>query len=71
MTEIRGGQTYTDFRQDLKILFVHIKIVGKDIDQPIIVFGYIENIQCKKADFTKFEKLVSEFSYYGEKILII
>ena len=67
-TEVQGGQTITGFVPELKILFLNIRLVGKNIVEPQINYGYIENIVSKKPDFKKFEKLAFEFSYNEDKI---
>lgn len=69
MTELKGGQTITEFNSQLKILFVHIRIINKLIEQPQIVYGYINNIQCKKNDWRKFENITWVFASNGAKIL--
>lgn len=68
ITEIRGGQTVTEFRSDLKIIFVHICIFGRNVKQPQIIFGYINDITCKKHDWKKFENIAWEFASNGQKI---
>lgn len=67
-TETKGGQTITPFKTGLKVLFVHIRLIHKDINQPQIIFGVLENIKNKK-EVTKFEKITFEFAYNTEKVL--
>ena len=67
-TATKGGQTITPLKKDLKVLFVHIKLVyPKGID-PLITFGVLENITSKRQE-NKFEKLTFEFAYSTDKVL--
>lgn len=68
MTEIRGGQTVTEFRKDLRIIFLHIRVISREIKHPQVTFGYIKDIVCKKSDWKKFEHMAWEFAGNGEKI---
>lgn len=67
-TEVKSGTTITAFTPELKVMFVNIRIMGKNIDEPKVTFGCIRNIVCKKNNYNKFENLVWEFSYNEDKI---
>lgn len=57
------GITVTKVNKDLKILFIHIKIIDQDLNEPKIYFGYINNIGCKKSDDIKIEHMLGVFTY--------
>ena len=63
------GITITKVNKDLKVLFVHIKVIDKDLNEPKIYFGCIDNIESKKSDSSKVENMLWEFSYSGNKII--
>jgi hypothetical protein len=69
MTEFRKGQTHTKFRKDLKVMFFHIKLLGKEMKEPTIYLGCIAHITNKRSTVKKFEQLGWEFSYNSEKVL--
>lgn len=66
-TENRGGSTHTLLNEELKILFIHIRIVHKETTEPKIFFGLLEDIASKRKE-SKFEKLAFEFAYYSDRI---
>lgn len=66
-TKLSGGQTITEFKDDLKVIIIRIVLGDKDIDQPKINFGCLSEIKPKK-DQKKFEQLMFEFAYNSEKI---
>lgn len=68
-TTLNKGVTETKYFDNLKLLVIHIDIIGKDFEQPRITFGTIKDIQCKNEKCSaKFEKLMWEFSSNDEKI---
>jgi len=69
MTQTKGGVTVTAFREDLKLILVHIELTGKDLHEPIVFGGRIMDIKCKRPEkISKFEQLMSDFAYQGAKI---
>ena len=68
-SDTKGGQTFTTFHNGLKILYVHIRLMHKAGKEPQIIFGMIQDINPKKNEITKFEKLAFEFAYNTDKIL--
>ena len=68
MTELRKGQTHTKFKEDLRVMFFHIKLLDREIKEPRVFIGCLTKIKSKRSTFTKFENLTSEFSYNHEKI---
>jgi hypothetical protein len=67
LTELKGGQTITPVTEELKVIFLHIKFIEKTIEEPIINFGYVNDILFKR-DAKKFENMAWEFSYNNIKI---
>ena len=63
------GVTVTKVNKDLKVLFLHIKIIEQDLNEPKIYFGYINNIGSKKSSNSKVEHMLWEFTYSGSKII--
>jgi hypothetical protein len=68
MTKTKGGATETNIVDRLKLLILHIKLIDKDIDEPQIFCGCLHNITSKKDTWRKFENLMWEFSYNGNKV---
>lgn len=66
--EPKAGQTITEFNRELKIIVIHIKFAGRDIAEPRLIFGHIENIINKRKKDVKFENLTWVFAYNEEKI---
>jgi len=64
----KGGITATPFDDSLKVLLLHIDVLGKTLPAPRLLIGCIYNIRNKRSDYKKFENLMSEFSYYNQKI---
>lgn len=62
------SKTSTKFRDDLKLLVLHIDIFDKKIKQPRLLFGVIKNIKNKVDNISKFENHMWEFAYNWEKI---
>jgi hypothetical protein len=60
------GVTVTKVNKDLKILFVHIKVIDQDLNEPKIYFGYINNIGSKKSDDIKIEHMLGIFTYQSK-----
>jgi len=64
MTELRRGQTFTPFKDSLKIMLLHIDLFGRHLEAPRILCGCIRNIRSiQPAKNTKFEHLVSRLAY--------
>ncbi|HOI94551.1 MAG TPA: hypothetical protein PK250_07580 [Syntrophobacter fumaroxidans] len=68
MNDANKGQTVTPITSDLKLLLLHIELTGKDLEEPRVIYGTINNISYKNKDYTKFEKMMWEFSYNTKKI---
>ena len=68
ISETRGGQTFTKFKPDLKLLLIHIDISSLISKMPIIYFGVIHNIKPKISKWSKWEYAMIRFSYDHEKI---
>lgn len=64
----QSGQTITDFKDDLKLLFLDIELEGKKNKTPRVLAGVLYDIKPKKNDHTKFEHLMFEFTYNREKL---
>lgn len=67
MTKISGGQTITDFNNELRVIIIRIVLGDKDINQPKINVGCLSEIKPKK-DQKKFEQVMFEFAYNSDKI---
>lgn len=65
--ENEKGVTVTKVNKDLKVLFIHIKIIDHDLNEPKIYLGYIKNIGFKKNVDSKVENMLWEFTYSGNK----
>jgi hypothetical protein len=63
-----GGATKTSFKKDLRVLLLHLEILGTHGAEPRVLFGYLGNIKSKKRIRKKFENLMWEFAYNGKKI---
>jgi len=68
LTELRQGQTITAFREDLRILLVHIEVMGKHIHHPRLLAGCLWNIRPLRSNQKKFEHLMWEFANNPQKI---
>ncbi|QWV95284.1 hypothetical protein KP004_08965 [Geomonas oryzisoli] len=65
------GQTITDFKDGLKVLFLDIELQGRKTKVPTITAGMLYNIRTKRPDFTKFEQVMNHvFFYYRDKISV-
>jgi len=67
-TELSRGQTITKFKPDLQVVILEFLLNDKDLDEPEIWVGIVNNI-VSKADNSKFESLTWKFAYYGKRIL--
>ncbi len=62
MTTTKAGQTRTLLNDSLRIVFLHIDLLGKHVEEPILICGCLRDIVTKKTD-EKFELLASGFAY--------
>jgi len=64
-----GGITRTVFHDSLKLLIVHIELLGKNLTTPKILCGCLEKITCKKPEkIKKFENIFVKFAYQPQRI---
>ena len=68
MTKLKGGITETKISEDLRLLILHIDLINKEIHEPKIIGGFLYDIISKKDNWNKFENLMWEFSYNGNKV---
>lgn len=65
------GQTVTEFKDSLKVLFLDIELESRNKKKPTISCGVLYNIKPKKPDFVKFEQAMNHvFFYYRDKLVI-
>ena len=68
-TQTIGGTTKTEFRDDLKALFLRMVMDDKD-DPPGVFFGVLYNIVNKSATWQKFENLISHIEGQANKVFV-
>lgn len=68
-TEVIKGQTITRPRKDVKILYIRIVLDDKDIPQPRVYFGVLnEFVPGEKTWVAKFEQLMAHIEYNETKV---
>ena len=56
ITKKQGGRTVTSFQKGLKLLYLIVNLIDKDISSPKIAIGALYNINCKSSEhYKKFE----------------
>jgi hypothetical protein len=64
-----GGVTKTIFHNLLKLLVVHIELLGKNQTAPRIICGCLKGFTCKRPEkIKKIEHVFAKFAYYPQKI---
>ncbi|MDW7670345.1 MAG: hypothetical protein SCK57_03745 [Bacillota bacterium] len=66
-TENKAGTTYTTLQNELKVLFVHVRIIHKETTEPKVIIGVLENIVSKRTE-NRFEKFAFEFAYNQDRV---
>jgi len=67
-TRKRGGMTITSINDNLKVIYIRFILNNNDIKEPQIYTGVLDNIEIKKDDWSKFEKLMGHFEYCDDKL---
>ncbi len=69
-TELKAGQTITKQRPDLKVLFLHIEAIGKQLKEPRALAGCLYDIKWDTKKVSKFENFLGRFSYHPQKVFL-
>lgn len=64
--QVSRGQTITDFSNNLRVIYVRIALVDKEISQPTLHAGVL--YEFEKSKFNKFEKLMGHLEYAEAKV---